>query len=437
MLRERAERTESVAEILEAVLAESRLDRGARGRAHGRGRGAGREPRGAGRRRRRVRREPGRSRATRTRPRSSSSSPRSALISEQDNFKEEESLVTLMTLHNAKGLEYDAVFMIGCEEGVFPHSRSVEEGNLEEERRLCYVGITRARRQRRWPIPRAPRLRRPSGPASRFLNEIPEELVDRHIRHGSRRLWPTSGADEGGFSDKFGGSGARRRGPLSEPGPDRRRRRRRDPPEVRRGRGHRRPRGDPGRRPLSRRRRRAEPDDGVRTTRQGRLSEPVSANVIDGKAIAAEVRARVADEAKDLAVASAEPGPGDRARRRRPRLPRLHRQQAQGLRRGGRDRVVPPRARRRLDARRSRRLIDQLNADDRSTGSSFRCRCPTGSMPSASIDAIDPVKDVDGLHPANAGLLAQGRPGPGALHARGRDGVLRAAGTSSRAPRRS
>ena len=53
--------------------------------------------------------------------------------------------VTLMTLHNAKGLEYRAVFIIGCEDGVFPHSRSVEEGSLEEERRLCYVGLTRAR----------------------------------------------------------------------------------------------------------------------------------------------------------------------------------------------------------------------------------------------------------------------------------------------------
>ena len=68
-----------------------------------------------------------------------------SLINEQDTLVDDATKVTLMTLHNAKGLEYKAVFMIGCEDGVFPHSRSIDEGNLEEERRLCYVGLTRAR----------------------------------------------------------------------------------------------------------------------------------------------------------------------------------------------------------------------------------------------------------------------------------------------------
>ena len=67
-----------------------------------------------------------------------------SLYSDQDAIRGEQSLVTLMTLHNAKGLEFKAVFMIGMEEGIFPHVRSIEEQGVEEERRLAYVGMTRA-----------------------------------------------------------------------------------------------------------------------------------------------------------------------------------------------------------------------------------------------------------------------------------------------------
>jgi DNA helicase-2/ATP-dependent DNA helicase PcrA len=104
-----------------------------------------------------------------------------SLYTDQDDLDRDESKVTLMTLHNAKGLEYDAVFIIGLEEGVFPHSRSLEEGNEEEERRLCYVGITRAK-QRLWLThARSRRLfgGRDTAFPSRFLSEIPEELVER------------------------------------------------------------------------------------------------------------------------------------------------------------------------------------------------------------------------------------------------------------------
>jgi DNA helicase-2/ATP-dependent DNA helicase PcrA len=67
-----------------------------------------------------------------------------SLTSDQDTMRDEAGLVTLMTLHNAKGLEFRAVFVVGMEEGVFPHARSIEEQGLEEERRLFYVGVTRA-----------------------------------------------------------------------------------------------------------------------------------------------------------------------------------------------------------------------------------------------------------------------------------------------------
>ncbi len=78
-----------------------------------------------------------------------------ALVADADSRTEDEGLVTLMTLHNAKGLEYPIVFIAGCEDGVFPHSRALDEGALEEERRLFYVGVTRAMREA-VPDPRAP-----------------------------------------------------------------------------------------------------------------------------------------------------------------------------------------------------------------------------------------------------------------------------------------
>jgi DNA helicase-2/ATP-dependent DNA helicase PcrA len=105
-----------------------------------------------------------------------------SLYSEQDKLTGEHELLTLMTLHNAKGLEYRVVFMIGCEDGVFPHSRALDEGEEEEERRLCYVGITRARERLYMTGARTRRIfggqAEPTSP-SRFLDELPATLVHR------------------------------------------------------------------------------------------------------------------------------------------------------------------------------------------------------------------------------------------------------------------
>jgi DNA helicase-2/ATP-dependent DNA helicase PcrA len=106
-----------------------------------------------------------------------------SLYTDQDGIRSDESLITLMTLHNAKGLEYDTVFMIGCEEGVFPHMRALEEGGEEEERRLAYVGITRARRRLYMTWARERRIfggRPERGVPSRFIDEIPAHLTERH-----------------------------------------------------------------------------------------------------------------------------------------------------------------------------------------------------------------------------------------------------------------
>ncbi|HEX3242969.1 MAG TPA: UvrD-helicase domain-containing protein [Solirubrobacterales bacterium] len=103
-----------------------------------------------------------------------------SLYTEQDGLRDE-SVITLMTLHNAKGLEYDTVFIVGCEDGAFPHMRALEEGGEEEERRLCYVGITRAKRRLYMTWTRERRLfgRAERNLPSRFIDELPAELTER------------------------------------------------------------------------------------------------------------------------------------------------------------------------------------------------------------------------------------------------------------------
>ena len=119
-----------------------------------------------------------------------------ALFSEQDNLKSDEGIVTLMTIHNAKGLEFPVVFLLGMEDGVFPHMRSIEAGDVEEERRLAYVGVTRAKQRlyltyartrslyggTEWNLP------------SRFLDEIPGELAERQVSEQRTFGRPSSSA---------------------------------------------------------------------------------------------------------------------------------------------------------------------------------------------------------------------------------------------------
>jgi DNA helicase-2/ATP-dependent DNA helicase PcrA len=116
-----------------------------------------------------------------------------SLYSDQDAIRGEGSLVTLMTLHNAKGLEFRAVYLIGMEEGIFPHQRSVEEQGVEEERRLCYVGMTRAMEKLTLLHASSRSLYggRSYNLPSRFLDELPERHVERD------RLRPASWSQYG------------------------------------------------------------------------------------------------------------------------------------------------------------------------------------------------------------------------------------------------
>lgn len=103
------------------------------------------------------------------------------LMSETDNIQEQTDLVHLMTLHAAKGLEFPIVFIIGLEEGIFPHARSMfNPHELEEERRLCYVGLTRAKERvyLLFALSRTQFGSTQMNPPSRFLNEIPDHLIE-------------------------------------------------------------------------------------------------------------------------------------------------------------------------------------------------------------------------------------------------------------------
>lgn len=101
------------------------------------------------------------------------------LLTDDDKTKDIKESVTLMTLHNSKGLEFDTVFICGMENGLFPSFQSIEEGNVEEERRLAYVGMTRAMKKLILTFVRKRRVwgKDQYNPPSCFLSEIPEELI--------------------------------------------------------------------------------------------------------------------------------------------------------------------------------------------------------------------------------------------------------------------
>lgn len=142
-----------------------------------------------------------------------------SLLTDIDNYDESTDGLVLMTLHNAKGLEFPVVFIIGMEEGIFPHSRSmnsVEE--LEEERRLCYVGITRAKEKVFLSSSVSHSIYGDTSfrTVSRFINEIPQDLIIDENRIESESM--KRGGAQGRAADKngYGGNYRYRKGDLIE-----------------------------------------------------------------------------------------------------------------------------------------------------------------------------------------------------------------------------
>ncbi|WP_328343027.1 DNA helicase PcrA [Micromonospora sp. NBC_00421] len=135
-----------------------------------------------------------------------------ALVADADQIPSDDpdhqGVVTLMTLHTAKGLEFPVVFLTGLEDGVFPHLRSLgDTRELEEERRLAYVGITRAR-QRLYlsrAVTRSAWGQPSYNPPSRFLEELPPELVRWERTEGTYTSWAGGGGGVGGRADRASG----------------------------------------------------------------------------------------------------------------------------------------------------------------------------------------------------------------------------------------
>jgi len=155
-----------------------------------------------------------------------------ALVTDLDSMDDNMQVLTLMTLHSAKGLEFETVFLIGMEDGIFPTSRSLfDEEKMEEERRLCYVGITRAKKQLFLTLARSRALygSRQFNMKSRFLDEIPSRLIENHnqMRQSERRMPPpkTGNAYSGYASNRPAPASERRlppagggKGPINIPG---------------------------------------------------------------------------------------------------------------------------------------------------------------------------------------------------------------------------